>query len=82
MTKHLLASATLAAFLAVPSSGFADGGPSRVQGDTLHHYSLAHGRVASNRAAQALRAQHLQYEREGLTRNPNACVVYGCIGNN
>lgn len=82
MSKHLLASATLAAFLAVPLLAFADDSPFRVQGDTLHHYSLAHDRVAGNRAAQAERVQHSQYEREGLTRDPDDCVVYGCLGNN
>ena len=25
---------------------------------------------------------HEQYEIEGLTRNPDDCVRYGCIGNN
>jgi hypothetical protein len=25
---------------------------------------------------------HEQYEIEGLTHNPNDCVIYGCIGNN
>ena len=25
---------------------------------------------------------HEQYEIEGLTRNPDDCAKYGCIGNN
>lgn len=62
-----------------------------------HHYRRTYHRTVVYRAAPqapALEsvpnvassptsyASHRQYEIEGLTRNPDDCVRYGCIGSN
>jgi hypothetical protein len=95
MTTPRRLSLALGLALAIPAAAYAyDGGspPSH------HHYRRPyHGRVAyrAPTAAPALvsapnvgfwppsyTTSHEQYEIEGLTRNPDDCVIYGCIGNN
>jgi hypothetical protein len=82
----LLVAAPMAVF-AEGSSGDAPRFPARP------HTALARHRLADMRATHSKRpaafisvephlSLHSVYEREGLTRNPDDCVVYGCLGNN
>ena len=89
MSRNLFVLAVIATFLAAPASGLAEGAYNQPieRGAFRHHHVLPHGRVSFRRAMpffskQAASAQHRLYEREGLTRDPNDCVIYGCIGNN
>ncbi len=61
------------------------------RGTLRHHHPMIHRTVAETQVmppmrptvfSSAQRVPHRVYEIEGLTRNPSACVVYGCIGNN
>jgi hypothetical protein len=95
MTASRRLSLALGLALAIPAAAYAyDGGspPSH------HHCRRPHHGIVAYRApppAPALvsppndefwppsyRTSHEQYEIEGLTRNPEDCVIYGCIGNN
>jgi len=52
-----------------------------------HRFSVRH-HPARQRVARVVTAPapgivpHSVYEREGLSRDPNACIIWGCIGNN
>ena len=82
--------------LAIPAAAHAyDGGspPShRHDGGRPYHGMVAHRAPAPAPALASVpnvglwppsyTPSHEQYEIEGLTRNPDDCVIYGCIGNN
>jgi hypothetical protein len=94
MTVSRRLSFALGLALAIPAAYAYDGvSPPRHH----HHLRLDHGMVAYRVGATALASapvpnvgfwlpsytpSHQQYEVEGLTRNPDDCVRYGCIGNN
>jgi hypothetical protein len=81
--------------LAIPAAAYAYDG---VSPPDHHHHSRAHHGMVAYRAAAAGLApastpnlvfwppsytpSHRLLEIEGLTRNPDDCVKYGCIGNN
>jgi hypothetical protein len=79
--------------LAIPAAAYAyDGGSTPSH---HHHMRPNHGMVAyrapppahalapvPNDGSWPPSPSHHQYEIEGLTRNPDDCVTYGCIGNN
>jgi hypothetical protein len=53
--------------------------------ETRSHVAPVRHAGAQFRRERAFLSQpvpHSVYEREGLSRNPADCVVYGCIGNN
>ncbi len=95
MTASRRLSLALGLALAIPAAAYAYGG---VSPPSHHHYKRPyHGMVAYRAAAPAPASasvpsvgfwppsytpSHEQYEIEGLTRNPDDCVRYGCIGNN
>lgn len=82
----------VALLLAVPTLAAAATAPQDIHhGTARHHHMLMHRRVVEVEAmrpahpmdfSSTQRVPHRTYEREGLTRNPSDCVVYGCIGNN
>ena len=77
--------------LATPVAAYAYDGASK---PIHHHHRSAFHKTVALAAAPAMGApvqvfwpspyvlMHQQYLIEGLSRDPNACVVYGCIGNN
>jgi hypothetical protein len=94
MTAFRRLSLALGLALAIPAAAYAyDGSP-----PSHHHYRRPyHGMVVYSAPAPAsalasvpndwfwppsTMTSHEQYEIEGLTRNPDDCVKYGCIGNN
>jgi hypothetical protein len=80
--------------LVSPGAAYANQNASNLR--STHHRLLHHGAVyhrAPMRIASAFVPpvvfwpppsvlMHEKYVIEGLSRDPNACVVYGCIGNN
>jgi hypothetical protein len=94
MTMRVVAFVMMAALLAGSSAASAQINPRHsVRGALGHPRPLAHQGVAYRFAARPRppitslspatpSALHSLYEREGLTRNPDACAVWGCIGNN
>ena len=94
MTMRLVASVVMAALLAASSAPFAQANPRHADRGALGHpRPLAHQGVAYRFAARPRppitslspatpSSLHSLYERQGLTRNPDACAVWGCIGNN
>lgn len=88
MTRKVAASVALALAGFAPVA-FADGNPapSANNGADLrsHHAYASLRSPRGERSCGRLGARsvpHRVYEREGLTRNPEDCVVWGCIGNN
>jgi hypothetical protein len=93
MTASRALSFALGLALAAPIAAYAYEGASP-QLRHRHHHSPVYHRAVDRRAASPASvpeggtwsasnaALHRQYRIEGLTRDPNACVKYGCIGNN
>jgi hypothetical protein len=86
MTRILAASTALALSL-LAGAAFADSSAPYAGRNGLrsHHvYATLHAPRRARPVAPegAGTVPHRVYEREGLTRNPADCVVYGCIGNN
>ncbi len=95
MTAPGRLSLALGLALAIPAAAYAyDGGSPPSHQDYRRPY---HGRVAyrAPEPAPAVASvpnvelwppsytpSHEQYKIEGLTRNPDDCVIYGCVGNN
>jgi hypothetical protein len=84
--RTVVASAVSALLLAGSPTAFADVAPRHVHRHAVRpRTALAQPVVAVQRplVIQAITPiPHRAYEIVGLTRNPEACAVYGCIGNN
>jgi hypothetical protein len=81
--RSLAASAVMALLLAGSTAALAQNAsrPMRVAVRPHPAFARQHDAGASVFAAPP-RVPHSVLEREGLTRNPDACAVWGCIGNN
>lgn len=76
--------------VSAPTMALAEDTPHHERGMVRSGHGLAHERPGYGQLIRPGRPilfssqsiPHSVYEREGLTRNPEHCVVYGCIGNN
>ncbi len=93
MTAPGRLSLALGLALAIPATAYAyDGGPSPSHHDYRrpHHGMVAYPAPTATAASvpsvgfwpPSYATSQEQYEIEGLTRNPDDCVIYGCVGNN
>ncbi len=86
--RKLIVPAAITMLLATPTTTFAEGASRHSDRGAVHsRHPLAHEHVGAMRLerASAFSSQlipHSVYEREGLSRNPEDCVVWGCVGNN
>ncbi len=86
--RKLIVPAAITMLLATPTTPFAEGGSRHSDRGAAHsRHSLAHEHVGAVRSERAIASssQHIPhnvYEREGLSRNPEDCVIWGCVGNN
>jgi hypothetical protein len=92
MTKRIIASTAIALLFA--NSTEASAALSQTHSDRVgRHLHFAHQKIAAMRAAvperptvfPSARPQPYPYnyhETDGLSRNPNDCVVWGCIDSN
>jgi len=84
MISHSIASFAITLLLTASTAAFGEdfsspGGRVAVR----PHPALARQRVDHMTAIPAtLPVPRRVYEKEGLTRDPDACAVWGCIGNN
>ena len=93
MAIRLVASIVMATLLAASSAAFAQANARHAdRGAVGHARPLAHQRVGYRVAKRPRPMTSVSpatpfslrslYEREGLTRDQDACAVWGCIGNN
>ena len=81
--SSLAASAVTALVLAGSTAAFAQDASHPMRVAVRSHRALAGQRAAGEGAFLApRRVPHSVYEREGLSRDPDACAVWGCVGNN
>ena len=79
MTASRKLSLALGFALAIPAAAYAyDGGSSL----SHHYYSRPHHGIVAYRTAAAPRLRTGNMKSRGLTRNPDVCAKYGCIGSN
>jgi hypothetical protein len=84
MIRTIALPLALAFALAAPVSASAAYGPVHHPTRPIHHRSVVARAEPQTPAAMITpaAATHSTLELQGLTRNPDDCAKYGCIGNN
>jgi hypothetical protein len=86
--RKLIVPAAITMLLVTPATTLAEGASRHSDRGAVHsRRSLDYEHVGAMRPGRvtAFSSQlipHNVYEREGLSRNPEDCVIWGCVGNN